>query len=74
MSSSDLPQETLQFAHRMFDAARHGETELLQAALERGLPANLTNDEGEFVQRSTCDVFVGADVMRGTLPYLFAVD
>ncbi|THH26881.1 hypothetical protein EUX98_g7309 [Antrodiella citrinella] len=46
MSASDLPQETLQFAHRMFDAARSGQTELLQAALTSGLPVNLTNDEG----------------------------
>ena len=46
MSASQLPQETIDFAHRMFDAARGGQTELLQAALTSGLPANLTNDEG----------------------------
>ncbi|KAH8105098.1 ankyrin [Cristinia sonorae] len=46
MSATELPQETLEFAHRMFDAARNGQTELLQAALASGLPANLTNDGG----------------------------
>jgi len=46
ISASELPQETVDFAHRMFDAARNGQTELLQAALAQGLPANLTNDEG----------------------------
>ncbi|TCD65013.1 hypothetical protein EIP91_003334 [Steccherinum ochraceum] len=46
MPTNELPQETLAFAHRMFDGARNGQTELLQAALGSGLPANLTNDEG----------------------------
>lgn len=40
-----LPPETLQFAHRMFDAARSGDLVLLQA-VDAGLPVNLTNDEG----------------------------
>ncbi|KAG2011331.1 ankyrin repeat domain-containing protein 50 [Coprinopsis cinerea AmutBmut pab1-1] len=43
---STLPEETIQFAHRMFDAARNGNSELLLAAIDAGLPANLTNDKG----------------------------
>jgi hypothetical protein len=30
----------------MFDAARNGDTKLLLAAIEAGLPVNLTNDKG----------------------------
>jgi hypothetical protein len=30
----------------MFDAARKGDAELLVAAVEAGLPVNLTNDKG----------------------------
>ncbi|KIY73907.1 ankyrin [Cylindrobasidium torrendii FP15055 ss-10] len=44
--SNALPAETIQFAHRMFDAARNGDSELLLAAVKGGLPANLTNDQG----------------------------
>ncbi|OCH85461.1 ankyrin [Obba rivulosa] len=44
--TADLPAETIEFAHRMFDAAREGETELLSQALNVGLPPNLTNERG----------------------------
>ena len=44
--SQSLPQETIDFAHEMFDAARNGETELLKSAVEAGLPPNLTNPQG----------------------------
>jgi len=44
--ATDLPAETIEFAHRMFDAAREGKTELLSQALDAGLPPNLTNDQG----------------------------
>lgn len=30
----------------MFDAARNGDSQLLLAAIEAGLPVNLTNDKG----------------------------
>jgi hypothetical protein len=42
-----LPSEAIDFAGRMFDAAREGNSELLLAAIDKGLPANLTNDKGE---------------------------
>ncbi|KAJ7162957.1 ankyrin [Mycena filopes] len=41
-----LPPETIAFAHRMFDAARGGDSELLLAAVERGLPVNMLNEKG----------------------------
>ncbi|KAF8530206.1 ankyrin [Hysterangium stoloniferum] len=47
--ASALPQETLDFAARIFQAVRTGGAqmdELLDAALERGLPPNLRNEEG----------------------------
>ena len=41
-----MPKETLDFAHRMFDAARDNNAELLIQAVDVGLPPNLTNDKG----------------------------
>ncbi|TFK60747.1 ankyrin [Pluteus cervinus] len=43
---SDLPAETIDFANRIFDAAREGNSELLLAAVDAGLPVNLTNTKG----------------------------
>ena len=43
-----LTPEAIQFAHRMFDAARRGDAVLLQA-VGAGLPANMTNDEGKLL-------------------------
>ncbi|KAG6330172.1 hypothetical protein ID866_8917 [Astraeus odoratus] len=43
---NSLPPATIDFAHRMFDAAREGNSELLLAAIDAGLPVNLTNDKG----------------------------
>ncbi|KAI0086034.1 ankyrin repeat-containing domain protein [Irpex rosettiformis] len=40
-----LTPEAIQFAHRMFNAARNGDDVLLHA-VDAGLPVNLTNDEG----------------------------
>ena len=45
-SPGHLPPSTIDFAHRMFDAARMGNAELLMQAIDAGLPANLTNDKG----------------------------
>ncbi|KAI0367081.1 ankyrin [Pilatotrama ljubarskyi] len=45
-SVEGLPQETLDFAHRMFDAARENNSELLLQAVDVGLPPNLTNAKG----------------------------
>ncbi|WP_229074131.1 ankyrin repeat domain-containing protein [Actinoplanes sp. DH11] len=43
---AELDEETLAFAHRMFDLARSGDPELT-AQVAAGLPANLTNDKGD---------------------------
>ncbi|KAI0631393.1 ankyrin, partial [Trametes polyzona] len=45
-SVESLPQETIDFAHRMFDAARDNNSEVLLQAVGAGLPPNLTNDKG----------------------------
>jgi ankyrin repeat protein len=42
-----LDDETLAFAHRMFDLAREGQTAELAAYVDAGLPVNLTNDKGD---------------------------
>jgi ankyrin repeat protein len=43
---TELDDETIAFAHRMFDLARAGSAEELLANVTAGLPANLTNDKG----------------------------
>ena len=44
---AELDDETIAFAHRMFDLARTGGTEALAANVAGGVPANLTNDKGD---------------------------
>ncbi|KAH9816463.1 ankyrin repeat-containing domain protein [Melampsora americana] len=41
-----LSSETIEFAHKMFDAARSGNLNLLKSAIESGLPVDLTNSSG----------------------------
>lgn len=43
----ELDEETLAFAHRMFDLARGGPADDLAAQVDAGLPVNLTNDRGD---------------------------
>lgn len=45
--TDELDDETLAFAHRMFDLAREGRTEELAAQIDAGLPVNLTNGKGD---------------------------
>ena len=51
-ASPTLPSSTLDFAHRIFNAARSGDAPLLLQAIDAGLPINLTNAEGAYVFRS----------------------
>jgi ankyrin repeat protein len=44
---AELDEETIAFAHRMFDLARTGGTEELIGNVTAGLPADLTNDKGD---------------------------
>jgi len=44
---TELDDETIAFAHRMFDLARTGGTEELIGNVGAGLPADLTNDKGD---------------------------
>ena len=45
--TAQMDEETLELAHRLFDAARNGETELLRSYLNAGAPAGLTNSAGD---------------------------
>jgi ankyrin repeat protein len=47
MEPNELDPEVIDFAHRMFEAARNGFTEDLERNLHAGLPPNLTNDKGD---------------------------
>jgi uncharacterized protein len=39
--------EVLQLAAKVFDLARHGDTDTLAAYVDAGVPADLTNDRGD---------------------------
>ncbi|MER0240606.1 ankyrin repeat domain-containing protein [Streptomyces sp. HSW2009] len=39
--------EVLQLAGKVFDLARHGDTDTLAAYVDAGVPVNLTNDRGD---------------------------
>ncbi len=45
--AAELDDETLAFAHRMFELARDGVTDELASFVDAGLPPNLTNDSGD---------------------------
>ncbi|WP_416905079.1 ankyrin repeat domain-containing protein [Micromonospora echinospora] len=45
--TDELDDETLAFAHRMFDLARGGVTGELAGQVDAGLPVNLTNAKGD---------------------------
>ncbi|MFI5952405.1 ankyrin repeat domain-containing protein [Cryptosporangium sp. NPDC051539] len=45
--ADELDEETLAFAHRMFDAAREGQSDVLARNIDAGLPVDLTNDKGD---------------------------
>jgi ankyrin repeat protein len=45
--AEELDEETLAFAHRMFEHAREGRTAELIANVAAGLPVDLTNDKGD---------------------------
>ncbi|UVJ38592.1 ankyrin repeat domain-containing protein [Arthrobacter sp. CJ23] len=46
-TASAVDDETLELAHRLFDAAREGDTEQLRSYLDAGAPATLTNAAGD---------------------------
>jgi ankyrin repeat protein len=72
--AEELDEETLAYAHRMFDLARSGSTRALAEQVDAGLPVNLTNDKGDTLlilaayhsHRDTVAALVdrGADVTR----------
>ena len=45
--AGSLPPEVIALASRMYNAAREGDSPLLQQALSAGLPANMTNEKGD---------------------------
>ncbi|MFC7549935.1 ankyrin repeat domain-containing protein [Plantactinospora sp. GCM10030261] len=45
--AEELDEDTLAFAHRMFDLARGGQTAELATQIDAGLPVNMTNDKGD---------------------------
>lgn len=54
MSDPTANPELIALATRMYNAARQGDSELLQQAILAGLPPNLTNDKGDTLVRVSC--------------------
>ena len=50
----ELDDDTLEFARRVFQYARTGETEQLAALLAQGMPANLRNERGDSLLMLAC--------------------
>ncbi|KAI3325648.1 ankyrin [Xylariaceae sp. AK1471] len=42
-----IPPEAIEFATRMYNAAREGQIDVFKEVLPAGLPPNLTNDKGD---------------------------
>lgn len=69
-----MPDDAIEFAHRLFDAARAGETEFVTSAVDQGVPVDLTDEKGNTMlmlaayhrQTELVDALVqrGADVNR----------
>lgn len=45
-SHADLPDDALEFAHRLFDGARTGDTALVTSAIDQGVPIELADEKG----------------------------
>ena len=45
-SNADLPDDALEFAHRLFDGARSGDVALVVSAIDQGVPVDLTDEKG----------------------------
>jgi hypothetical protein len=45
--TAELTPEAIEFAGKMYNAARAGEIDVLKQALEAGLPPNMTNEKGD---------------------------
>jgi ankyrin repeat protein len=45
--SAGIDEETLALAHRLFEAAREGDSAVLRSYLDAGAPANMTNSSGD---------------------------
>ena len=46
-TANELPPEAIEFAGRMYDAARTGQVDVFRQALPLGLPPNMTNEKGD---------------------------
>lgn len=56
--ASHIPPEAIEFASRLYNAARAGQMDVFEQALPAGLPANLTNEKGDtLVRRSQFHLF-----------------
>lgn len=45
-TNAPLHDDALEFAHRLFDGARGGDTTLVSSAIDQGVPVDLTDEKG----------------------------
>ena len=45
-SNAALPDDALEFAHRLFDGARAGDLDLVTSAIDQGVPLELADEKG----------------------------
>jgi hypothetical protein len=50
---AEIPSEAIEFATRMYNAAREGQIDVFEQVLPAGLPPNLTNDKGDTLVRTS---------------------
>jgi hypothetical protein len=46
-TAGEIPPAVIEFAGKMYNAARTGDIEIFQQALPAGLPANMRNEKGD---------------------------
>lgn len=45
-ADSAVPDDAIEFAHRLFDGARAGDTACVASAVDQGVPVDLTDEKG----------------------------
>jgi hypothetical protein len=45
-ADSAIPDDAIEFAHRLFDGARAGDTAFVASAVDQGVPVDLTDEKG----------------------------
>lgn len=53
-AAGEIPPAVIEFAGKMYNAARTGDMDVFQQALPAGLPANMRNEKGDTLVDYSC--------------------